>query len=319
MTKVKMTKTRQLLIDKFIQCLEEDRILWAKPWKVVHPVNAVSSHQYKGLNRFLLSYIAEERGYQDPRWITFNQVKKNEWKLKDAKGKGVPIEYWSPYDTLEKRKITLLEANELIEEDKERVKFIAQTYIVFNAELVDGIPKYEIEEKQIENDAIMNFFKNYLEVEEISIKCGGNEACYIPMLDKIKIPLFQNFNTELDYFDTLAHEIAHSTGHKKRLNRDLSGSFGTELYAKEELRAEIASAFLNAELNIPLSVERINNSKAYIQNWISILKEEPSELFKAIQDAEQISDFVLDKGDYEFYIASDNFEKQLDNLEIGDI
>lgn len=314
----KLTKTRELLINEFIHSLEEDQQIWKKTWKVVHPVNAISRHQYRGLNRLLLSFIAEERGYKDPRWITFNQVKQNEWKLVDAKGKGVPVEYWSPYDIENRKKVTLLEAKEIIKEDPNRIKYIAQTYIVFNASLVDGIPKYEIEEKQVKQENIMDFFKNYLETEGIILKHGGDSACYIPTLDKIKMPQFENFDSEFDYYDTLAHEIGHSTGHEKRLNRNLTGCFGSESYAKEELRAEISSAFLNAELNIPISEDRIKNNKAYVQNWISILKKEPNELFKAIQDAEKISEYVLEKGDYEFYIEGHSIEHQPQNLEMGE-
>lgn len=316
---VKMTKTRQLLIDSFIHSLEEEKKIWKKTWKIVHPVNAISRYQYKGLNRFLLSYIAEARGYVDQRWITYLQIKQNNWELKNAKGQGVPIEYWSPYDVQEKKKVTLSEAKEIMKEDKERIKFIANTYIVFNASLVEGIPKYEMENRQIVKENIMEFFNNYLETEGIILNHGGNSACYIPTLDKIKMPLFDNFDSEFDYYDTLAHEIVHSTGHEKRLNRNLTGCFGSESYAKEELRAEISSAFLNAELNLPVSEERINNNKAYVQHWISILEKEPNELFKAIQDAEKISEYVLEKGDYEFYIDGNSIEEQLEEMEMGDV
>ena len=101
----KLTKTRQLILDEFIKCLEEDDIMWHKTWKVINPMNALSRHTYRGINNLLLSYISQERNYRDPRWITFNQVKTNGWKLNNAKGQGVPIEYWSLYDIEEESRL----------------------------------------------------------------------------------------------------------------------------------------------------------------------------------------------------------------------
>ena len=318
MSSSKLTKTRQLLIDEFIRCLKEEDITWEKSWKVVHQVNAISSHVYHGINCLLLSFVAESRHYTDPRWLTFNQIKSNGWKLENAKGQGIPIEYWSAYDKEEKKSITLAEANLLKASEPDRVGFIVKTYVVFNAGLVNGIPPYEIEEKTVEHENIRDFFDNYLENESIALEHGGNDACYIPSLDKIRMPHLSRFKDELSYYDVLAHEIAHSTGHSNRLGRDLSGTFGSEKYAREELRAELTSAFLNAELNIPPSEERMNNHKAYVQSWIKILEDHPNELFKAIQDAENIKDYVIEKGDLEFYINNDTLNQQKE-YERGDM
>ncbi len=313
----KLTKTRQLILDEFIKCLEEDDIMWHKTWKVVNPMNALSRHTYQGINNLLLSYISQVRNYKDPRWITFNQVKTNGWKLNNAKGQGVPIEYWSLYDTEEKRILTQQEAKPILETEPERIRYIAKTYIVFNASLVEGISPFIEESKQIENEHIMEFFNSYLEAENITLEHAGNSACYIPSLDTIKMPLFEMFQSEMEYYDALAHEIAHSTGNEKRLNRDLSGCFGSENYAREELRAEISSAFLNAELGIPPSQKRMNNHKAYIQGWIKTLKEHPNELFKAIQDAETIKDYILEKGDLEFIVNSSIKEPEIETIDLG--
>lgn len=311
-SKNNMTKTRQFIIGQFLNCLKEEQIPWEKTWIVNKPMNGVSKHIYQGLNSLLLSFIASIRKYNDPRWLTFNQIKENKWKLINAKGKGIPIEYWSAYDIKEKKILSVAEAQEIIKEDADRIKFIVKTYTVFNASLVEGIKPYLDKSIKIENTAIKDFFDTYLYNENIEIEYGGDIACYIPELDKIKMPDFTSFFDETEYFDTLAHEIAHSTGHKNRLNRKFC-KFGSEEYAKEELNAEISSAFLNAELGIPAGQKRINNHKAYIQFWISILEEKPNELFKAIHEAEKISKYILEKGEFELAINND------ENLSLGEM
>ena len=310
----KMSKTRELLVQEFINSLKEDTINWNKPWRVLEQVNAVSNYRYRGINQFWLNIIATQRGYKDPRWVTFNQVKNNNWELVDAKGQGVPVEFWSPYDTKEKKVITQEEVKELLEkepENKDRISFVCKCYYVFNASLVKGIPEFKYEEKTIEEENILNFFKEYLESQEIGLIYGGNSACFIPSLDEIHLPEFSRFEDEASFYATLSHEIAHSTGMPSRLDRDLSGVFGSVSYAKEELRAEISSSFLCGELGL-LNGERLNNNKAYVQNWIDILEKNPEELFKAITDAEKITEFVLEKGDYQFHIESQQEIKDLE-------
>lgn len=299
-----ISKTRDYLVKEFLDALKAETIPWERGWNQTNQMNVVSNYQYKGINKFLLSYISNKRGYTDPRWITFNQVKENEWKLKDAKGKGVPIEFWSPYDTLTKKKLTNEEVEELLKDEstKDRVKFICKTYYVFNASLVDGIPPYEQDKIEITNTAVQDFLYNYLDNENIKISHLGNEAYYIPKTDEIIMPPISSFKKETFYFDTLAHEIAHSTGSKKRLSRDLSGDFGSTSYVKEELCAEIASSFITAELGLEINQENTNRHKAYIQSWISILENNPNELFKAIQDAELVTDYVKEKGNFEFIL-----------------
>lgn len=304
MNKNNMTKTRQYIIEQFLNCLKEERIPWEKTWQTKKPMNGISSHVYRGINNLLLSFIASERKYNDPRWLTFNQIKEKKWQLVNAKGQGVPIEYWSAYDIEEKKVLTVSEAQKIMKENTDRVKFIAKTYIVFNASLVDGIEPYISKSKKISNTCIKEFFDTYLYNENIRLKSGGDTACYVPESDEINIPEFTSFNNELDYFDTLAHEIAHSTGHKQRLNRTF-GNFGSIDYAKEELNAEISSAFLNAELGIPAGPKRMKKHKAYIQFWISLLEEKPNELFKAIQEAEKISEYILEKSEYELIINNE--------------
>lgn len=113
------------------------------------------------------------------------------------------------------------------------------------------------------------------------------------------MPDIDRFRNEYSYMATFLHEASHATGHKSRLNRDLTGAFGSPEYAKEELRAEISSAFTSQALGLSQSdMEHMENHKAYIQNWIAALEQNPNELFAAIKEAGKISDYLLEKGDF---------------------
>ena len=299
---VKLSKTRQFIIDEFINCLKEDRIPWEKGWTSLSMMNAVSNHQYSGLNCLILKYMSQVRGYNDPRWLTFKQVADKGWKLKDAKRKGIPIEFWSPWDVQRKEKITMKEAEMLLKEDEDRVKFVCNCYYVFNAELVEGIEKFEYGKKlktDIKHQIAEECINKFLENEKIKLTHFGEEAFYAPSEDRINIPLKEKFKSIDYYLSTLAHEVCHSTGHTNRLNRDMSGKFGSHDYAQEELKAEIGSALLNSELGIEINQEMMNNHKAYIQSWISIIEDKPNELFKAIYSAEKIAEYITEKGDLE--------------------
>ena len=131
---------------------------------------------------------------------------------------------------------------------------------------------------------------------------GGTEAYYRPSSDSITMPPDTYFKDDYGYMSTFLHECGHATGHESRLNRDLTGRFGSPEYAKEELRAEIASAFTAQDLGFGVSPDgltlALDNHKAYIQSWISVIEDQPNELFAAIKDAEKISDYLLEKGEF---------------------
>lgn len=321
-----LTKTRKYIVDTFLGCLKEDIIPFQKGWKNTGNFNAASGYHYHGINGFILKLVSDIEGYEDPRWMTFNQIKKCGCRLSNAKGKGIPVEFWSLYDTERKCKISQQEADEICNENpnnSNRIIPISRCYIVFNASLVEGIKPYE--KGQIKDhvfaDAVLN---SYLENEHINLIHRGDNAYYEVNADRIVLPHIISFRDEVTYLDTLAHEIAHSTGAKERLNRNLEGHKGSSEYAIEELRAEIASAYINPLLGIPITSYNVNRHKAYIQNWIQIVEGNPQILFKAIMDAEKISEFVLERSGYDislindpsFDLNSDEHEEQSDEYEL---
>ncbi len=299
---MQLNKMRQELTDAFITSLQEDKIPWNRGWSVVRNQNAVSGNVYHGVNAFWLAYQASEKGFTDPRWCTYKQASDKGWQVRKGEH-GTHVEFWSMYDREEKKKLLPREVNELRgklspEEYQERVKPIANVYTVFNAQQIDGIPELKIVNQEYDQDMCIEIRNDVLKGLGVGYKEGGNMAFYQPGDDTITMPPMDSFWAEYNYLSTFLHEAGHSTGHESRLNRDLSGGFGSESYAREELRAEIASAFTTQAIGMEgiMSREHVENHKAYIQSWISCIENDPNELFKAINDASRISDYVIEKG-----------------------
>lgn len=302
---MKTIKTHEKIVELVLESLKKDVIPWEKGWSGSSLCfNPITGSRYRGVNFFVLRMVSDLEKYDDPRWMTFNQIKSHGYFLKNAKGKGVPIVYWSAYDNKEKKMISSEEASIYIKDDPDRVRYVAKTYTVFNASHIDGIEPYPERDHTVTNNQIYLFLKNYLENEGIHLLHGGDSAYYQPELDQIRLPEPDSFKNLDYYLDTMAHEISHSTGHPSRLNRPQLKDYhcSIEERSREELRAEIGSAFINFELGLEPSEERVERHQAYIQNWISVIEKNPDELIRAIRDAEKIQDYVYEKGNVELYI-----------------
>lgn len=295
----KALRTRNDLVEMYIASLEENQIPWRQTWNGrSKPYNGVSNNAYHGVNLLMLTYVAHQRGYKDPRWVTFNQAVKNKWSVQKG-AKGVPIEYWMPYDKDSKTFYTWVKYNALTDEEKAKCEPRCKTSYVFNAECIKGIPELELE-SGVEIDS-SPFIDNLIDKMGVKYVEEGTSAFYNPKNDCVTIPEKNTFKSVYGYNSTRLHELCHATGHQSRLNRSLTSmqGFGSESYAKEELRAEISSSFIGNDIGLPVSDENLENHKAYIQSWISILKEKPEELFKAITSAESIANYCLEVGEWE--------------------
>lgn len=315
------TKMREEMVREFIKCLSEETIPWHMAWSTDRPVNAVTNTRYRGINKMWLSFIQKMEGWEDPRWCTFKQASNKGWKI--IKGsKGTPVEFWSLYDTQKKKKISYAEARELEEnltpeEYDKRIRLVSRVYSVFNAEQIDGISKYEAKKYDLDTERIMHIRDNLINNMNVGYSEEGNKAFYNPKHDRIVIPEMDRFETEYDYMATLFHEAGHATGHESRFNRQIANMFGSPEYAKEELRAEISSAFTAQAVGITYEQNsHMENHKAYIQSWISALKNNPNELFLAIKDAEKISDYLIEKAEVEKEMSNEkSLTKEMEDYE----
>ena len=260
------------LIDKM---QESGALIWFKPWRSVAPVNGASNRKYSGINKLILS----TSGFADPRWFTYRQCSDLGGYVKKGE-KGLPIVFWKASDEEER----LLG----------KPKFISRTFFVFNSEQCIGLNLPEIATPTFNADALKAIDKLILGFGDAPpIKWGAEQAYYSPKLDVVAIPHKLAFVSSEACFATLAHELSHATGHSSRLNRTSITepiSFGSEVYSQEELLSEISAAFLCGEFGIQ---NTITQSAAYVQGWLSALKNDPTMIVKAACQAQKSADWIL--------------------------
>lgn len=287
-----MTKLQQQLAEQFLHILEEEKLDWKKEWSGLsgRPYNPVSKTVYHGSNYFSLLLTSMAKGYQDPRWCTFAQIKEQGWTLKAGKGQSAKIEFWYPYDREQKKAISWQEFREAGGQINDRYQLFSRAYSVYNGDMIVGIPKLEVTQNEIQPVELVDTISGSMGVSISYHK--SDQAFYRPVEDRIYLPYRQQFHSEYAYASTALHELSHATGSEHRLNRKQGGEFGTEPYAYEELVAEISSCFLSSELPIGQTEEHLQNHKAYVQSWIQGIKEQPDALFRAVKDAEQAAVYL---------------------------
>lgn len=304
----KLTPERKLLVDEIIKNLESGVGLWKKGWNSKEPISAISKKKYRGINRLVLTLISMKENYDDNRWLTFNQMKEQGLRFKTneegksiAKGKGVTIEYFEFRDILTKQPFHIESLNGMNLEERqeylqENVRPFRKFYCVFNCSLIENMPSSENEQINSNQQSARaeQFFKNWSN-NESKIIYGQSGAFYNFERDVIYLPKPSDFYNPHEYYSTALHEIGHSTGHSKRLNRNLKGDRNSIEYALEELRAEISSLFLEQSFEIKVTNEQLRNNSAYIQFWKEKIQDDPNILFQAIADAEKITNFILEK------------------------
>ena len=265
----------QQVTDKIIAELESGNLpSWVKNWSAGagSDCNVITKKPYNGINTIILGMS----GFASPYWGTYKQ-----WLSLGAQvtkgSKGTHIIYYSPVE----RGTKVTESGEVKE-----YSYILKSYTVFNADQVTGweAPAVNTERKFIAVASIEALTAKSGAV----IKFGGERAFYAPDSDYIGMPEKIQFNSEASYYATLLHELAHWSGHKSRLDRDLSGRFGNEAYAAEELIAELSAAFLCARFNVNGELRH----SSYIASWLRVLKNDNKAVFKAAALAQKAADYL---------------------------
>lgn len=293
---------RQEVTDNIIEMLERGVAPWQKPWEagagsLGMPFNPNSDRAYRGGNAIHLMAIGLERGYEDPRWMTYKQASDNGWQVRRGE-KGTQVEYWEVKSAPDKTEPSRPDGagdgsvGTGNNADTEKSRFVHRVYTVFNAQQIDGIPPHVPRQRST--------FEAIRAGEQILSNSGANishdqadRALYSRSEDSIHLPPKDAFKDAPGYYGTALHELAHWTGHPSRLDRSTlteSYRFGDTNYAKEELRAELASVFLAAHRGIPHDPEQ---HAAYVNSWIGALKRDKNEIFRAAHDASTATDFIL--------------------------
>jgi putative DNA primase/helicase len=269
---------------------------WVKPWQPGErfmPYNPTTGNEYHGMNAMWLMSRAESHGYGDTRWMTYRQAQEAGGHVRKGE-KGTPIQYWKwqglePVRDAAGKLTHDAEGNpvrRMVRYERPRVWSAA----VFNAAQIDGLPPAPPR-------PILAEWDRHERCETILARSGvsirhvpGDRAFYRLPEDTITLPERGQFASGDRYYATALHEIGHATGHPSRLNRqDLGDPFGSEPYAREELRAEIASLMLGEQLGIGHDP---GQHVAYVASWIKALQQDPREIFRAAADAEKIAKLV---------------------------
>ena len=306
-------KSRREIVKDIIENMKKGYIFSEDRWnkEAIRPQNPVTKAKYQGSNRFRLAFQAIRKGYTDPRWVTFLQATENGWKIKKEE-KGTLCEKWI---WTEEKTVK----NEEGKEEKiivERKVPIVNYFILFNANQIEGMP--ELKKEKLSNTTILEIADNFIKSSECPInELAQEKSFYSPSEDKIVLPLRKYFKSEESFLATLFHEMAHSTGHSTRLNRKIENRFGSIDYAKEELRAELGAIFLESDLNIDLKGKNKIDHTNYLKSWISVLEDNPDELFKACNDSSKISELLIDN--YNKCIElNKNYIKQVELVVLND-
>lgn len=279
---------RKQVTERLIGMLESGTAPWQKPWDAgiaaMNRPHNFNGRPYHGVNALMLWCTAIDKGYEDPRWLTFNQIKKLGGHVNKGE-KAQVVEYWQWTKDVENPETG---EKETVELDHPRVYRAA----VFNADQCSGLPPLE---RPVQQWTPHERADRIVAANGVQVTHNSDQgAFYSPGGDYICLPPKESFATEDAYYSTLLHEVGHSTGHPTRLNRDFGGSFGTESYAKEELRAELASTFLCGELGIATSGSDEQHA-AYVKSWVRALKDDYNEIFRAAADAEKICNYLYER------------------------
>lgn len=292
----KIQDQRKDLVDKVVKDIEDGKpFFWDKGHYGKQPRNLLKAIKgedkyYKGINAMQLAVAARVNGFKDSRWATFKQAEMAGGRVKKG-AKGTHIEYWQyTQDVMELNPDTG-------ERKKKQVVLehpIVKSYVVFNGDQIEGIEKEQLPviKQEDKNRNMENMIKNS-EAKIFFDELSRNY--YSSSKDEIHVIPREKFKNLDNFYATVAHEIAHSTGVEGRLNRETlknNDGFGNEIYAKEELRAELTSMFLQQRYNVNFDEKHYENHAAYLQSWAKVIKNDPNEIYRAAADAEKAMSYI---------------------------
>ena len=271
-----------------VAALERGTPPWVRPWSAAAdpvPVNATTRRPYRGANWVQLQLHAAVRGYSRNVWLTYRQASELGAQVRMGEH-GVPVVFWKL------RKVDATAETQPWPDEQEvheKVVPLLRTYTVFNVQQIDGLPPHllpapapvEWEPEAAAEEILLR--------ADPDLRHGGNRACYRPEADVIQLPDRGAFPDSASFYATALHELVHWTGHPKRLHRDLSGRFGDESYAMEELVAELGAAFLCASCRIDGRLQH----DSYLASWLKVLRNDKRAIFVASTKAQNAADLLL--------------------------
>jgi antirestriction protein ArdC len=276
--------------DRIIAELEQGIVPWVQPWGSGEggaglglPRNARTAKAYSGINILLLWDAVIRGGYTSQQWLTFKQALELGGCVRKGE-KGWTVCYADSFIPKDEKERARQDGS-----DPQSVPFLKR-YTVFNVAQCDCLPEHVSPQSRPDQEReLIPRAEALIAATRASFQIGGEIACYIPKLDAIRVPPQTAFHDQINYYRTVFHELGHWTGHPLRLARDLSTKFASNGYAREELVAELATAFVCASLGIVPTVRHAD----YLGNWLQVLKEDARAIFKAASMASKACDYIL--------------------------
>ena len=276
--------------DKIVKQLEAGAVPWVQPWSLAGactpfglPENAHTKNTYSGINILLLWNAAIETGRTTLKWVTFKQALELGGNVRKGE-RGTMVVYADSFVPKAEKERAAQSGD-----DPSRVGFLKR-YTVFNIDQCEGLPAdlYDQAGPLPERETIPHA-EALIKATGADFRIGGDRAFYVPAHDFIQVPPQQAFFEQINYYRTCLHEIGHWTAHPSRLDRKLATRKGSKDYAREELVAEMASAFVCAALGIVPTVRHAD----YIASWLQVLTEDKRAIFRAASLASKAADYIL--------------------------
>jgi len=270
--------------------LEAGRLPWVQPWGRAPgtpaaglPRNALTGRTYSGINVLILWGAVIERGYPSQGWLTFRQAREAGGCVRQGE-RGTSVVYADRF-VPEPERVRARGAGE----EPHSVPFLKR-FTVFNAAQCDGLPEtLSPEPVPLPEREIVPVAEAVITASGVPLRIGGDRAFYAPGPDFVAVPPHPAFFDPINYYRTCLHELTHATGHASRVGRDLSGAFGSPGYAREELVAEMGSAFLCAALGVVPTVRHAD----YIASWLDVLRGDTKAIVRAASQASKAADWLL--------------------------
>ena len=275
--------TYQRITDTIVEQLEAGTKPWVRPWRgnvrsSIIPLRA-TGETYRGINVIMLWLSGQLSGYEENSWMTYRQASELGGQVRKGE-KGTLVVKYGTFTPKER------------EDDDRSIPYL-KGYTVFNVEQIENLPdrfKSPVEDAVVDPLPVLENAETFIQRTGALVSYGGTKACYRPALDDILMPDRNRFLSEVHLYSTALHELGHWTGAKSRLDRDLSGRFGKEAYAIEELCAEMTAAFVCADLGI--AHDPRDNTTAYIESWLKVLKQDKRAIITAAAKAQAAADFL---------------------------
>jgi antirestriction protein ArdC len=283
------------ITQQIVAAIEAGPGRWKLPWHhdgsdVARPMNLVSRKRYRGINILALWVAAMKSGYGSGVWGTYRQFAEAGGQVRKGE-RATTVVFWKQFRRGDAEDAEVAEDG--AENDGRRARFMVRGYSVFNLAQVEGLdlpkaPELAESERVASAEALFGQLG-------IPIRTHGDQACYVPSLDEVRMPPFARFLSVESFYATLAHETAHATAHASRLDRKLDTRFGSKAYAAEEAIAELTASYLMADLGFGYrgaADDGLQRSAAYIASWLEVLKADSRAIFTAAAKAQAAADWM---------------------------